>query len=271
MSQPVKRPRNVRQATPIGGIKRPATSWSNVAVLLWRAGVFTVLVTCAVGLYLYGGELWQFDVQQPVDSVKVEGEFVQLSESEASALISEAINRDFVKLDIKQLKQSLERHPWIERVVVSRGLGRTLTVTIIEQAPIALWGAVGFMNQRGEVIHTDKTHGLTALPVLDGDERISEKIMRQFQDLSQMVRSRNLNIRKLWVDELGGWTLSLDGGALLVLGKDELPEKVQRFLTVYDEYLVQHFEAVKRIDLRYANGLAVAWSDQYEVSVDVAG
>lgn len=268
MKQPLKRSRNLRQATPR---QAPRSGSARLAKVLGRLVMVAMVVSCAVAGYLYGPALWQWDVERSVDSVKVEGEFEQISRQEASALISQAINRDFVQLDIAQLKQRLEVHPWVERAVVSRGLSRTLNVTLVEQTPIARWGEVGFLNQRGEVIQTDKTQGLAGLPLLDGPERDSEKIMRQFQDLSQMIRSRNLMVRKLWVDSLGNWTVSLDGGVELVLGKDELPKKVQRFLTVYDEHLVQRFDAVKRVDLRYANGLAVAWSEQYDVSVDVAG
>ncbi|MBU2885405.1 cell division protein FtsQ/DivIB [Gilvimarinus agarilyticus] len=271
MNKPANRSRNIRQATPRRGAEIYSGRMAGLVKVLGRLVLAGCVVASIVGAYFYGDKVWQHGVQQPVESVKVEGEFKHLSRDEASRLIGEAINQDFVNLNIAQLKKLIEQHPWVERAIVARGLSRTLRVTIIEQTPIAVWGEAGYLNQRGQVIHTDKVQGLAELPVLDGREQDSEKIMRQFQDLSQMVRSRNLGVRQLWVDELGSWTVKLDGGVQLMLGKDQLPEKVQRFLVVYDEYLVQRFDAVERVDLRYANGLAVAWSDSYNVSVEVAG
>lgn len=271
MIQPVRRIKNINQATPRAKSRRTGTRFKTLWKIFIRTGLVFCFVSGVFSLYFYTEKFWQRGVGQPVESVKVEGEFKHLSRVEASRLISEAINRDFINLDIGELKDRLEQHPWVERAVVVRGLSRTLRVTIIEQTPIAVWGEVGYLNHRGQVVHTDQTQKLAELPVLDGREKDSKKIMRQFQNLSQLLRSRNLTIRQLWVDDLGGWTVKLEGGVQLVLGKDQLPEKVQRFLTVYDEYLVQRFAAVERVDLRYANGLAVAWSDQYEVSIDQAG
>lgn len=267
MSASTKRPRNQRLATPVRRKSRSGVL-SRVQSVLWQFSLVAIAATCVVGCYLYGGEIIKAGLQRPVESVQVEGQFVYLNRQQATTLIAEAIDNEYVSLDIARLKREIELHPWVERAIVARGLSSTLRVTLIEQAPIARWGSEGFLNQRGEIVRTAATESLQHLPELYGSSLESEKIMRQFQDLSLMLRSRKLTIAKLWVDELGGWTLDLQSGVRLVLGGDELVEKVKRFLVVYDEYLVQRFEAVKQIDLRYANGLAVAWSDDYVVTIE---
>ncbi|MDO3382808.1 cell division protein FtsQ/DivIB [Gilvimarinus algae] len=264
------RAKGYRQATPRGAA-RPAQrfqSLQKVARALKQVTLLGVLGAAGVAMYHYGGMALSTVMRHPVEEVKVEGSFVQLSREEATALISRAIDREFVELDLTELKRDIERHPWVERAVVARSLPSALTVTLIEQVPIARWGEVGFLNQRGEVIHTSQAKTLEHLPQLMGRESESTKIMQQYQDLSRVLRSRSLSITRLWVDHLGTWRIALEGGAELTLGKDELPEKIQRFLWVYDEHLIQNFEAVARVDLRYANGLAVAWSDEYEVSIE---
>jgi cell division protein FtsQ len=235
--------------------------------LLARTSLMLALVAGGLGLFYYGGGLINSVMQHPVDEVRVEGPFKYVSHATATELIGSAIDNDFVDLDINQLKHKIEQHSWVERAVITRSLPSALVVTLVEQTPIARWGDTGFLNRRGEVINTPVTQLLQDLPELGGREQHSERIMQQYQHLSRLLRSRNLTISKLWVDELDTWQMTLKRGTQLMLGKDALAEKIQRFLQVYDQHLVQHFDAVVRIDLRYTNGLAVAWSDEYKVLV----
>ncbi|BFM19694.1 cell division protein FtsQ/DivIB [Gilvimarinus japonicus] len=271
MSKRAGRAKGYRQAMPRGAsrsssaavVARLLSLVSRVALVMFIGGV-------GFSVYHYGGAAINGVLQHPVDEVRVEGPFHFVSREAATDLISSAIDNEFVDLDIAQLKQKIEQHGWIERAVITRSLPSALVVTLVEQVPIARWGDNGFLNQRGEVIYTPETQLLSDLPELNGREQQSARIMQQYQDLSRLLRSRNLSIARLWVDELSAWRITLARGAELVLGKDDLAEKIQRFLLVYDEHLMQQFEAVVRVDLRYTNGLAVAWSDEYEVLVQEA-
>ncbi len=269
------RAKGYRQATPRGAVRRGSAprfaSLRRGLAVLQKASLVAAVVAFGAGVYHFGGEALNAMLQHPVDEVRVEGQFVQISREDATTLIGRAIDREYVELDLAQLKSKLEAHPWVERAVISRELPSGLSVTLIEQVPIARWGSSGFLNQRGEVIYTEQISSLAHLPELSGRDVESAKIMRQYQDFSRLLRSRNLSVAKLWVDQLDTWRLQLENRTELVLGKNELPERLQRFLRVYDEHLVQNFDAIERIDLRYANGLAVSWSDEYDVTIEAAG
>jgi cell division protein FtsQ len=45
----------------------------------------------------------------------------------------------------------------------------------------------------------------------------------------------------------------------VVLGRDQVTERFERFVTVYQERLVSRANEVKRVDARYSNGVAVKW------------
>lgn len=271
MRKPAARAKGYRQASARGASRSAAgVQLKGVWALLTRTTVVVLIGAVGFSVYHYGGAALNNVLQHPVDEVRVEGSFHFVSREAATDLISSAIDDKFVDLDIAQLKQKIEQHSWIERAVITRSLPSALVVTLVEQVPIARWGDSGFLNQRGEVIYTDETQLLSDLPELNGREQQSARIMQQYQDVSRLLRSRNLSISRLWVDELSTWRITLAQGVELVLGKDALVKKIQRFLLVYDEYLMQQFAAVVRVDLRYTNGLAVAWSDEYEVLVQEA-
>ena len=45
----------------------------------------------------------------------------------------------------------------------------------------------------------------------------------------------------------------------MLLGRDRLVEKMRRFIAIYDKTLKEQITNIASVDLRYANGLAVAW------------
>ena len=38
-----------------------------------------------------------------------------------------------------------------------------------------------------------------------------------------------------------------------------MSKKIKRFITAYEQYLATNIKKVKKIDLRYTNGLAIEW------------
>ena len=45
----------------------------------------------------------------------------------------------------------------------------------------------------------------------------------------------------------------------MLFGRDHLIEKMRRFAVVHEKELKEQIDKIERVDLRYANGLAVAW------------
>ena len=55
--------------------------------------------------------------------------------------------------------------------------------------------------------------------------------------------------------------LVLSNGLRLVVGRDQIMKKMQRFLAVYRSDLQEKVDSVASIDLRYSNGVAVEWRE----------
>ncbi|MOA61078.1 Cell division protein FtsQ [compost metagenome] len=57
-----------------------------------------------------------------------------------------------------------------------------------------------------------------------------------------------------------------------MLGRDHAVEQIRRFVTIYEKALKEQISKIARIDMRYPNGLAVAWRDPMpETTVAEAG
>ena len=194
----------------------------------------------------------------------VEGDFHYISKERAMALISAEINEDFLQLDLMRMKTALENEPWVEHAALARRWPDALEVRITEEQPIARWGTDGFLNQRGELVQVDNIDALAALPLLQGSAADASKIMQQYQDLSQLLRSRGLDVIELKCDSKKSWRLMLKGDVEVAIGRDQVMEKMRRFMTVYDQHLSEVWQDVTAIDVRYTNGVAVQWSPDSE-------
>jgi cell division protein FtsQ len=74
-----------------------------------------------------------------------------------------------------------------------------------------------------------------------------------------MLRPLGFSITRLELRERGSWFVSTAQGVELLLGRDHLVEKVQNFVAIYNKALKDKVANIASVDLRYPNGLAVAW------------
>lgn len=198
-------------------------------------------------------------LNRPVAEVSVEGAFRYLDREQAERLLSEQLGEGFLQLDLAAIKSAVEANPWVERAALSRRWPDQLHVRIYEEEPIARWGQAGFLNRSGKIIAVEDPSKLASLPLLEGADRDAEQMMERYQDLAQLLRYRGLSIRSLRSDRKNAWQLTLADGVTLVIGRDQVVEKMQRFATVFDQRLSEHWDKVQQVDLRYHNGVAVDW------------
>jgi cell division protein FtsQ len=221
----------------------------------FATGLFVLVL--GVGIYWVSEPIAKI-FERPIKSVVVEGEFQLISKQRATELIGDEIDGDFLQLDLMKLKDALLSDPWVEKVTLNRRWPDTLVVKIVEQKPIARWGD-GFLNQRGEIVRVEDAGPLSGLPWLQGNEADAIEILQQYQDLSQILRSRGLDVLALKCDNKKSWRLTVKNHVEIAIGRDQVMEKIRRFVTVYDAHLNSVWSDVKAIDVRYTNGVAVRW------------
>jgi cell division protein FtsQ len=92
--------------------------------------------------------------------------------------------------------------------------------------------------------------------------------MQRYQDLAKLLRSRGMDIAKLASDGKRAWRMTLGNGVEIAIGRDQVMEKVQRFVRVYDLHLQESWAEVQAIDVRYSNGVAVRWRPEGAAGAD---
>jgi cell division protein FtsQ len=221
--------------------------------------------------------LWQPSQQwlaQPLSQIEIDGDLQQLNAVELEQQLwqhlsaSQQRNQNFASQDLLEFKQLLEQQPWVNEVAIRRSWPNRLQLQIREQHPVARWGEQGLINEQG-VIFTlaepfAKQHQaeFLALPQLSGPQQRSLSLMAQYRDFNQLLRPLNLSLTGLAMEERGAWTLQLNNGIRLIVGRGQSIEKLQRFGQVYRSVLKRYADRIEQVDVRYTNGLAVTWREQ---------
>ena len=143
--------------------------------------------------------------------------------------------------------------------MVERQWPSQLKIDITEEVPIARWGDKAFLNRLGESLNiTDNSH-LHKLPLLTADFGESTEIMEQYQYLSRLLLPTGLKLSELQLDAMGVWKVKTNRGIRLVIGRDEVGEKIRRLVAVWESGLEIQSDNIAVIDMRYPNGLAITW------------
>lgn len=232
----------------------PKPDFSVLKRLLWPL----LLAGLAVGSFQAADKVMPF-VDRPISKINVRGELSPANQQVIQQLVAPYAGASFFAADMSALRGELEQIPWISRAEVRRVWPDQVQVSLEEQLPVARWGDGALLNNSGEAFTPRELTNYQNLPLLQGPQRAQAQVMQQYQMLSQMLRPLGFSITRLELRERGSWFVSTAQGLELLLGRDHLVEKVQNFVAIYNKALKDKVANIASVDLRYPNGLAVAW------------
>ncbi|WHI52255.1 cell division protein FtsQ/DivIB [Microbulbifer sp. MLAF003] len=160
------------------------------------------------------------------------------------------------------MRSAIMANPWITSVSISRHWPKGVVVEVTEAQPLAVWGKAHLLVASGALLPRPAHMRLGALPELAGDEELVGQIMSQYQALAGLLTTRDMEVKRLSFDDLGGWHLELVSGIELKLGHDALLERVNRFLFLSRGLLAPHLHKIAGVDTRYGNAVAVQWKNE---------
>jgi cell division protein FtsQ len=224
-----------------------------------------LLLGLGVGTFQLAEQLLPY-ADRPIARIAVQGELAYVSQQSIQQRIEPYAGETFFRVDLDGIRRELESMPWIAHAQVRRVWPDQIQIKLEEQLPIARWGDEALLNNQGRAFAPNEVADYPHLPQLSGPRRAQRQVMQQYQVLSQMLRPMGFSIARLELRERGSWFLSTapdaNGQSIdLLIGRDQVMEKMRRFATVYDKALKEQISNITRIDLRYAHGLAVAWRD----------
>ncbi len=225
--------------------------WDKPAALNFIADLLFVAVLLAV---LYAGVFHA--VRQPVFSitqVSVATPVVHVTRQQVEDIVRREIGGTLFTLNLDAVRGAFEKLPWVRSATVRRQWPGGLEVALTEHVPLARWGRDALVNVQGEVFAAAFDG---ALPVFNGPPGAAKEMAIQYdhfrrnlEDIGRIPGEINLSPRR-------AWQLKLDDGTTLDLGREQVEQRLRRFVAVYPRTIARMTRPVDRVDLRYANGFA---------------
>ncbi|NKI34325.1 FtsQ-type POTRA domain-containing protein [Wenzhouxiangella sp. XN79A] len=223
---------------------------------LWMLMTPAALAVLAAAVWLFGG--WQDPDRWPIRWLDVEGQLERTTAAQVRAAVAAEARRGFFVINVERARRSVEDLPWVAAASVSREWPDALTVEVREHQPVARWNDRALVSREGEVFDVAGTSGMQGLVQLRGPDARRAEVFDTWQALDRRMRSFGVEIARVELNPRGAWMLVLDTGWELLLGREQLESRVDRFLAVQDR--LAEVPGVRRVDLRYPNGLALSRS-----------
>jgi cell division protein FtsQ len=220
----------------------------------WLLGLlFLVLMG---GSAAWGVQKLQDPQLLPLKVVRIDGSFQSLKREDVQQALAPHIQAGFFAIDVAAIRTATEELPWVDQVSVRLIWPDTLQLSVTEQVPMARWQENQLLNERGEAFRPPAAQIPSGLPVFAGPDGSESLVMNRFRELNQRLDPLGLAVQKIGLDARRAWTLKMDNGLVVRLGKKDIEMRMARFFRVYP--LLQRKQLqLKEVDLRYTNGFAI--------------
>ncbi|MBR5999936.1 MAG: cell division protein FtsQ/DivIB [Oxalobacter sp.] len=242
--------------------------WNNVKLLRRLSNFFFCLFFVAV---VVGVCAWL--LKRPVYSL----ELVKVSSMDGKQLdhVSDMtirniaipeIKGNFFTTDLEEVRRAFEAVPWVHKASVRREWPDKLVVALEEHKSLGTWGDEGrLLSTKGEVFTANMAEAEAGvdsnLKRFYGPDGSGREVLAQYREFLTRLAEVNLVPVEVRLSDLYSWSVRMDNGMLVVFGRDKeprpLPMMVDRFLKIYPRLIQKFGNRIARIDMRYANGMAV--------------
>lgn len=223
-------------------------------LLAWLLAVALVaLPVVAVLNGWVGAERW------PLTKLRATGEFERVDAARLRAALLPYAQRGFFAVDLEAAQAAVAKLPWVERAEVRKRWPDVLEVHVTEHRPFARWGSDRLLSEQGRLFAAKNVEVPAGLPQLGGPVTRVGDVVALYNDATALFARTGIPVRAVELDLRGSWTLALDDGTQIVVGRTEARARLCRFVRLMPQLLAQPAQRLTRADLRYTNGFALTW------------
>ncbi len=200
----------------------------------------------------------------PIQKVEIHGNIPHIDRADLQNIVTEQTVKGFFAVDVHGLHERILQLPWVASVSIRRIWPSTLVLMIHEKIAVAHFNKTALISAAGEIYYPHPDTIPENLPNLFGPAHRQSLIYQWYLQMSQVLAQGGFTISQLLVSERGAWQITLKSGVVLELGRDQLLTRLNRFIKLYPQLIANDPRAIRSVDLRYPNGVAVARDDNKE-------
>ncbi len=97
------------------------------------------------------------------------------------------------------------------------------------------------------------------LPRLSGPPGTETEVARLYLSAEPRMTEAGMHISALRLDARGAWEMDLSNGITVRLGRNQVDERIDRFIRVSAQVVAHQLNDISYVDMRYSNGFAIGW------------
>lgn len=233
----------------------------------WINWALPLILGCAV--LFYAQDHLSNPSTLPVNKIRVQGTFVNVDEAMLHQAVSGIVAGGYFNVDVEKVREVVELLPWVNEASVRRVWPDTLSVSVVEQKPVAISKNIGLINSNGDVFKPTANKLSEHLPVFDGNTKLNKLMLKKYYEMNNLLVTINRKITYLKIDARHAIELKLDNGLKVVLGREDTKQRLERLMRIYKKVLISRVDDIEVVDLRYTNGMAIGWKNNKAASGDV--
>ena len=163
----------------------------------------------------------------------------------------------FFNVNLHEAQRATSKLDWVRSVKIDRIPPAQIKVTIDEYEPAARWirngEQAGLVSTKGEVFQAAYAE---ELPEFDGDVNEQKVMFEQYENFNNQLKPLRLRIIRLQYSPRGAWSMMLNNGIEVRLGKDEISTRMARFVQAFPRQLQAKAQYIDYVDMRYKDAFA---------------
>lgn len=198
----------------------------------------------------------------PLREVRLAGNTGRVTREQVEIIVQREMKGNFFTADLTGVRRAFEKLPWVRSVNVRRVFPQGLEVSLEEHVALARWICIGpcqgetpaLVNVQGELFDA----ALDAeLPAFSGPSGTSREIAERYGAFSRVMQPLQRRLVGVSLSPRRAWRLRLDNGMVIELGREQMEQRLSRFVVVFNRSVGRLERKIEYVDLRYANGFAV--------------
>ena len=214
-----------------------------------------------LGMALIAGVMFLFDLITNVfaiEQVSIKGAFHDEQAHQIRTVLLPHLHRDLLTVDLENARSALLDLAWLKRAKLWREWPNKVLVEVEEYVPVAYWNDGELMSHEGQAFKQTHAIELTKLPSLRGPAGREKEVLKQYKIIQNLLQMNDMSIKDLTLDQRNTWSLRTADDIYIRLGRDNVENRMRRFLTVLTSQANLNSKNIKDVDLRHSNGFAVS-------------
>lgn len=143
----------------------------------------------------------------------------------------------------------------------------TVEIRLEERIPVARWKDSALVDSEGNLFKaaTDET-----FPEFEGQVGTARDMVHHYNRFTGIIRPLDLHIIKLEYTARSAWSVELDNGIIVRLGRENEINRMQRFADMWPGILKAQANRLEYVDMRYKDGFAVRYHEKTQEDDELA-